>query len=197
MSEPSKLHAALVAAQSEMKNVPKTALNPHFKNRYATLDSILAMARPVLNKHKLAIVQGVNRVDGQPVLITSFAHESGESCQVSSLPLILDKQNMQSLGSAITYARRYAVGSALGITTDDDDDGNGASQTAGQSASAISIAEDRTINDKELESLKNLIDLAQPNMARFLTAAGAQRLEDIKASKLPVLRAGLERKLPK
>lgn len=94
---------------------------------YATLDSLILKTRPILNAHGLAIIQfPASSPSGEPVLRTILCHESGE--QVSAdMPLFVVRQDMQQLGSAITYAKRYAWSAALGIAADDDDDGTAAS----------------------------------------------------------------------
>jgi len=121
-----KIAAALVAAQAEMPNVAKTATNPHFKSRYATLDAIVSAARPVLKRHGLAVIQGGSRSENDKLIITTrILHTSGQWIE-SDLEMTPDKQTPQGIGSALTYARRYGY-SMLAIATDDDDDGNGAS----------------------------------------------------------------------
>lgn len=121
--ENDKVCAAFVKAQSQFKSVPKTAVNPHFRSKYASLDDILAMAVPVLNANGLSLMQSV---DGETISTTVF-HESGQWISSGPMKLLIDKQNMQGMGSAITYGRRYSVASTLGIDSDEDDDGNGAS----------------------------------------------------------------------
>lgn len=130
------LGAALAAAQSEMPSVGKDGTNPHFRNKFVTLDNLIEKTRPVLNKHGLSIQQfpAVSEL-GQPTLITRITHEAGESIE-TAMPLFLTKQDMQAFGSAITYARRYAWASALGIAADEDDDGNQASRPAAQQPAA-------------------------------------------------------------
>jgi uncharacterized protein (DUF3820 family) len=120
------LATALIAAQKEMPAVEKTAKAVY--GMYATLDHIIAKTRPVLNKHGLSIVQFPVVTDqGAPGLKTSILHSSGESVSAVT-PLFLPKQDMQALGSAITYARRYAWAAALGISAEADDDGAYATQ---------------------------------------------------------------------
>jgi hypothetical protein len=103
------------------------ATNPHFKNKFASLGSILHAILPVLNKNGIALMQHPTIVDGKPALRTVLLHESGESSEDTML-LILDKENSQGQGSALTYARRYAVMSALGLVAEEDDDGQAASR---------------------------------------------------------------------
>jgi hypothetical protein len=122
------LAAALVEAQKEMPAVEKNAVNPHFGSRFVSLDHLIARTKPVLTKHGLAIVQFPATTDqGAPALTTTLIHaESGEQLS-GTVPLVLAKQDMQGLGAALTYARRYGWASALAISDEDDDDGNTAS----------------------------------------------------------------------
>lgn len=127
MSHHATLAEALVAAQEEMPKVPKRGRNPHFKSEFVTLDDLLDAVRPILNKHGLAVVQlPAEATDGQPGLSTTILHTSGERIE-SRMPLTLAKQDMQGVGAAITYARRYMLAAALGIAEGTDDDGNQAS----------------------------------------------------------------------
>ena len=129
----SELAKALVEAQQEMPEVEKTASAVYGK--YATLDSLIAKTRPVLNKHGLSIQQFPHVGEHGMVLRTILRHTSGEET-VGDTPLLLQKNDMQGLGAAITYARRYAWGAALGIASEHDDDaqsivaGNGGGTTA-------------------------------------------------------------------
>lgn len=118
---------ALLGAQRQIKNASKDAKNPHFKNDYATLESVIDAVKDIANSCGILIVQG-NGADelGSYVNTTVIHAESGESI-TSKIYLSLDKNNMQGLGSAITYARRYSL-AAMFCITQADDDGNGASQ---------------------------------------------------------------------
>lgn len=121
------LAVALVKAQRELPAVEADKTNPHFGNAFVSLDHLIAKTKPVLTKHGLSIVQMPSTTtEGAPGLKTILLHESGESIQ-ATVPLILAKQDMQGLGAALTYARRYGWASALGICDEADDDGNAAS----------------------------------------------------------------------
>jgi hypothetical protein len=127
-----ELSKALVAAQGDLKPVEKGADNSYFKSKYADLASVVKVVNPILKSHGLAVTQmpGVTE-DGNDVLTTRLIHESGQ-WQEATMRLILTKQDAQGLGSAITYARRYAYSAVLGIITEQDDDGNEASKPAQQ-----------------------------------------------------------------
>jgi hypothetical protein len=121
------LNAALVKALGELSNISKDKINPHFKNKYAGLDSILDAVRPVFSKHGLAITQLPQFQDGLAGVVTRIIHTSGESTE-STLLLPLRDQSAQSVGSALSYARRYSIISVCGICGDDsEDDGQVAS----------------------------------------------------------------------
>lgn len=112
----------LAAAQTDICSAAKDAKNPHFGSSYATLASVQDACRAPLSRHGLAIMQ---IVDGD-TLRTILAHKSGEWVS-STIALRSAKNDMQGLGSAITYARRYALAALVGVSAEDDD-GNAASR---------------------------------------------------------------------
>lgn len=136
----SQLVTAFAKALSEFKPLKKTARNPHFSSNFCPLDEVISALTPVLIRNGLVYRQ---RVSGF-CLETSLHHVSGESMQMSSYPLgdgikyVRSKDGSpgrgeydpQLLGSCITYARRYAMTTDLGVAADDDDDGNSASGKA-------------------------------------------------------------------
>ena len=122
--------AALSAFQSECPNVVKSATNPFFKSKYATLDAILDTIRPWMSKHELMIVQGGGYVESTVVTVTTrLVHTSGQWFESDyHLPGgDGNKYTPQSVGSAITYGRRYGLSAMLGIASEEDTDGNGQS----------------------------------------------------------------------
>lgn len=124
------IYAALVAAQAEMGPALKDSLNPHLKNKYADLASVNAACLPALNKHGIAVIQPPYDDETGRYVKTVLLHgETGESLECR-VPLIVQKNDMQGYGSAVTYARRYGLMSMAGIAPDDDDDGNAAAKAA-------------------------------------------------------------------
>ena len=130
----SELVTALVAAQAEFSAVPKGSVNPFFKSTYAALPDVVATAGPVLAKHGLAVSQFVSDND---TLTTYLLHTSGQYMS-HTMSLHLLKQDPQSAGSAITYARRQSYMACLGLVADTDDDGNLASAPSQQSSPSLS-----------------------------------------------------------
>jgi hypothetical protein len=137
------LASALVAAQAKMPKVPKDGTNPHFKSRFVSLDSLIEKTRPVLNEHGLALVQFPTVSDlGAPVLRTILIHgASGEQLQ-ADMQLMVANPNMQQLGAAITYARRYAWSAVLGVASEDDDDGNSTQPQPAAPAAKVKVITD-------------------------------------------------------
>ena len=116
----------LIAAQAACDPVIKNATNPHFKNRYADLGACIDACKKALHNHHFAVLQTNGHDQFGQYVMTSLIHVSGEKFQ-SIVYLVLDRQNMQGLGSAITYARRYGLLGLVGLAAEDDD-GNAASQ---------------------------------------------------------------------
>ncbi len=117
---------ALLKAQMKFPLVKKEDSNPFFKSKYAGLPSVLEAVLPELNKNDLVLTQSPI-TDGDRIGVeTTIYHTSGEFI-TSKFTLNLAKNDPQGAGSAITYARRYALVSMLGLNVDEDDDGNAAS----------------------------------------------------------------------
>ena len=125
----SALAAALAKAQGAIKPAPMDRDNPFFKSKYATLTSLWESARAALSANGLSVVQTTDFSEsGDLVLISTLMHSSGEWVG-SAYPVRAKDGTPQALGSALTYARRYAFGALVGLTSDDDDDGNAANGT--------------------------------------------------------------------
>lgn len=139
----SNIAAALAKAQAEMGKAIKESTNPAFRSKYADLGNVMDACLPALNRHNIAVIQPiVSDVDGRFVK-TILIHESGETLECA-VPLIVGKNDMQGLGSAITYGRRYGLMSMAGIAPEDDD-GNAAAKNV--QSSAISQARDDGVLD--------------------------------------------------
>jgi len=116
---------AFAAAQGEMLDAKMTAENPFFKSKYATLKDIRDASKAALAKYKLCITQGVASESEEVHVTTILGHESGQYFE-TTLALKPEKLSPQSMGSAITYARRYALSAILGMASEEDDDANAA-----------------------------------------------------------------------
>jgi hypothetical protein len=130
-----KLSTALIEFHRRVPKIPKSCRNPFLKSKYADLSTILDIVQPVLNECELVIQQHPTSDFG---LTTILSHSSGEwmSSEYRMMPSesVIEKAKdgapavkgitPQSIGSVITYQRRYAIGAILSLNIDDDVDGH-------------------------------------------------------------------------
>jgi hypothetical protein len=121
-----ELAKALCKTQATVEAVKKDASNPFFKSKYADLASVWASIREALTSNGLSVLQEPASKENRVQITTTLIHSSGEYVR-SCLEVVATKADPQGIGSAITYARRYALGAIIGIAPEDDD-GNAASQ---------------------------------------------------------------------
>lgn len=129
-----QLAASLAAAQVEMKNPGFDAANPHFRNKFASLAAVRNAVVPVLAKHGISLTQDITTVDGGIACRTILTHASGQQMVFGPLVLPPTKADAQGFGSAATYARRYSMMAVAAVVGDEDDDGNGASDSNKEAA---------------------------------------------------------------
>lgn len=122
-----EISAALVKAQKEFGPALKTSSNPHFRSKYADLSACVEAVIDGLNNNGIFLMQGSHLCEDGVIVETIFIHESGEQISAGKLHVVASKQDAQGYGSALTYARRYALMAACGIAPEDDD-GNAASR---------------------------------------------------------------------
>lgn len=115
---------ALGVFQLKVGTISKDAQNPFFKSKYATLGNVLSVIQVPLEEAGLVFTQ---MPDGDCLTTLLMHPESGEYLQ-SCYNLHPVKIDPQGIGSAVTYARRYALTAILGLNIDDDDDGNAATK---------------------------------------------------------------------
>ena len=143
---------SLVKAQSEMTHAAFDQTNPHFKSKFASLKSAIDSVKPGLNANGIFFMQISHPMDNGVGVETVFM--KGDE-KLSSVVIVVpvDKLNAQGLGSSMTYAKRYSLALACGISADEDDDGNGAAanppQRKGQSVVATVMQEEGIVVDEE------------------------------------------------
>jgi hypothetical protein len=170
------LAEALLAVQQAVPKLEKDKQNPHFKNDYVTLDALLSTALPVLQANDVLLSQEPSFVDSSegPVatLVTRLTHVPTGEAEASVMLLTLDKATPQGQGSAITYARRYAIGAILGLITETDDDGNSASSRGPKKDPTES-----ELKKKTFDIAKVGLDKAKPTAAEVAKFFGIQASE--------------------
>jgi hypothetical protein len=121
------IYERLAMVRGMVSGVKKTAKNPFFKSSYADLNGVMDSLAPALVECNLIYVQYANRHDGVDVLTTEVVNISKPDEKIiSHTHLVIPSADMQKLGGAITYARRYSLISMFGLEAIDDD-GNVAS----------------------------------------------------------------------
>ena len=115
-----QLTKALAAAQGALQGAAKSGRNPHFNSRYADLASVWEACRAPLAANGLAVIQLPERREGDVAVTTVLSHVSGEWI-ASRLSTAIARQDAQSVGSALTYLRRYALAAMVGVAPEDDD----------------------------------------------------------------------------
>ena len=199
-----ELFTALSEAQGAIGNAAKNAKNPHFKSSYADLASATNVSREHLAANGLSVVQSPSQSGSEWVLTTIITHKTGGWIR-SDTPLLIGKKDMQGLGSAITYARRYALMSMLNIAAEDDD-GNAAANGKSEPLAAPVREKQRdaepefnadtcfsylrdAVNDGDLAALKDFGTTHKVNLAK-LNAAAPEKvaiLRDLKETRLGYL----------
>ena len=116
------LAAALAKAQGIIANPAFDAINPHFKNRYATLGAHIDAVRGAFPANGLSVVQAIETPERDRVsLTTRILHSSGQ--WIESTVSASTGAKVQEIGSTVTYLRRYALAAIVGIVGEEDDDG--------------------------------------------------------------------------
>jgi len=127
----SRLYSAILQAQASFAALKKDSSNLHFNSQYASLAAVLEVVRPALNAAGVVLLQPTCEApQGQVGVRTTLVHaESGEEFS-TVITVAMAKSDAQGQGSALTYARRYALLGLLGLAPEDDD-GEGACQRGG------------------------------------------------------------------
>ena len=173
---------AMAAVQGTIKGAKKDKKNPFFKSDYADLSSCWECCRDALSKNNVALIQTTELIEGKLNLITLLAHESGQWIR-SSLPVITDKADPQTLGKTITYLRRFSLCAVVGIAPADDDAESLMNRNNKPETNIYKKAEPKTepkiekkklisISTKEWSDLEYLIcdnDSLRGNLIKFMT----------------------------
>jgi hypothetical protein len=182
------LATALAKVQATVEGALKDSNNPHFKSKYADLSSVWAACREQLCANGLTVVQFPGEmVDNRMTMTTQLSHSSGEWMR-GTLSIPLSKVDAQGYGSAVTYARRYALAAVVGVCPEDDD-GNAASQRGPQRQDIARISDDQR------NILMTMASQAGADMKGFCTFFKVSALPELPADRYDQAFAMLEKKL--
>ena len=172
-----ELTLALCQFQSAQLKAPKANNNPAFKTKYASINEVLDTVLPGMTEAGLCFVQFP---DGE-ALTTRLMHVSGEWMQ-ASYTLKPAANTPQASGSALTYARRYALLAVLGLGTEDDD---------GNAASAPAPPYKPSANElNRLEATRSIAELTK--VYNSLSSTAREALKEVASQQKQRIKAGIE-----
>jgi hypothetical protein len=163
-----KIAPDLLLAQKSIKFAVENAKNPHLKNNYADLSSVIDAVKTHLNDNNIVFMQSPTPSDdGRLHLTTRLLHTSGEWIEdTATCPL--SKQDPQGFGSALTYLRRYSLSAICGLYADDDDGDRASNRDEGNRISTETMVKQIT-NCKTMDELmtayKTVIVLCKGDVA--------------------------------
>ena len=194
MNAPKKVEAeslaqAMAAAFAEIEGATKAANNPHFKTKYADLTSVIEAIKPALVNHNLFFTQNPRPHENGVEIETVLHHANGDCLSLGSLFVPADRNNAQGFGSALTYARRYALVTAFGVPVEDDD-GNAASAAKPRQAAAPKF-----ITDAQWAEITGMMQATNTDAGKFCQAFGIESVKALTVEAYPKAKAQLERKL--
>jgi ERF superfamily len=172
------LFEALLAFQAEAPRLTKDEVaevvskrtGGKYTYKYTPLKTIMAEIQPLLTKHGFVWSTGPGETEqGKPTLDYKLTHvPSGEALE-GTMPLMIDAQGAQAYGSALTYARRYALVSVLNLVADDDD---------GRMASQPRSGDARLLPKASRDKMVREIEVSGKRLDLVLGAVGLERAED-------------------
>jgi len=172
MTEHKNIYMALGAAQAGMGKVVKGATNPAFKSKYADLADVVSVAVPALTEQGIAMFHMMVRDEYGAVMRTMLVHGASETSVSCDVPLIINKQDMQGMKSATTYAKRIGLESLTGIAPEDDD-GNAAAKAAPK------VEAVRLIGAEQFQEINELIFDTETDEVKFCAYWRVKTLEEL------------------
>lgn len=172
-----KLMPAVIKAWASIEAAVKNSTNPHLKNHYADLASLMDAVKQPMVDNGLAVFQPVAAVEGDLPAVavdTYIMHTSGQ-WMMSSFSMVSVDRKPQAVGATITYLRRYALGAMLGMVAEEDDDGNSGSGTTGprqQNARPTSQPKQQPAPVKTEPAATNDADLARDLRNKLMELTG-------------------------
>jgi hypothetical protein len=182
-----ELAKALCNAQGQMGGVVKDSSNPFFKSKYADITSVIKAIKQPFSDNGLSYTQFPISNEHGVGVSTRLMHVSGQYLEMEyTLPTV--KKDPQSYGSAITYARRYALQSIAGIPVADDD------AEAAMLRGDENKSEVKTISENQIITIEKLLDETKSDRFRFLSWFKVGDIKDILANDYERVVSALEAK---
>jgi|ERR1051326_8217379 predicted aconitase len=166
-----QLITALAKAQGEMSSASKDSKGYNYK--YADLASVWEACRGPLSHNGLAITQIETQNETGDILVTILGHSSGQWIR-SIMPIRVKQSSgktneLQEMGSVLTYLRRYSLSAIVGVAPAEDDDGvTASSYVAGNNSMNVNGAKSKLISNQQLELLTSTLNLCSPGFRKRL-----------------------------
>jgi hypothetical protein len=188
-----------------MEIAKKDSTNPFFKSKYSDLNQIVSAARPSLSKYGLSVIQRIKtNGNNQMYLHTRLCHASGQWIE-AKMPINPPKTDIQSLGSYITYLRRYNFASIVGVTVgEEDDDGESTmnrdkkskEENAKDFAKQFEDPKKLTITPTQIRELEILLfDLPDDDLKSTLAWCQIKELNEMPQEKFASAKKSLEKRI--
>lgn len=176
--------SALAVVQGDLKGAKKDSRNPHFKNRYADLESVWDAWSQVGPRNGFSIIQKVSDAGEHRngVIIRTLLAHSGGHVEESATYVPANKADAQGYGSAITYGRRYSLAAMVGIVQTDDD-GEAARLASGPDLTAIKRWVEDAHKKGDLAELKKILEMPPVQANEWLKTGTQKRIEELEKGK--------------
>jgi hypothetical protein len=182
----SQLEAALASALPLLEGAKKNSTNPHFKNKYADLGAVIEAIRPMAEQgvwFRQVLHEGAEGVTVE-TLYTGF----GATISAGTLFMPAGKRDAQGFGSALTYARRYALQTAFGLSAEDDDGQAGSKAPAKDAAPQL-------IGEGQYSEIIGLMEKTATDAGKFCAAFGIASVKELPTEAFTRAKQQLTRKL--
>ena len=166
MNEVKGIYKKLMKFQSEVDRLKKDQTNPHFKNSYVDINSVLDEVVPKLIDQGLLVLQPTKLIENRNVLITKIIDIEDDSDVMSEM-ILPDGLDAQKTGSALTYYRRYELISLLCLQAVDDDGKAGSSP----------VKESKKPTEEMVLEIESLINGDDDFKTQWLNFLGVQRFD--------------------
>lgn len=167
--ERTEIFKDLSKLRKNIKQPKKDSDNPFFKSKYVNLEGVCESIDTAIRELDLGIsyVQELTSEGNQVSVTTHILHDSGQFISLDPLNIPVSKNDAQAFGSASTYAKRYALSAAFGVTSDVDDDGNGATKNPTKDLPQVNMASPKQVGLLKLK-IKEYCNLKNGNENEFI-----------------------------
>ncbi|WP_375663852.1 MULTISPECIES: ERF family protein [unclassified Bartonella] len=166
----------LSAVQMAYKNIEQNAINKHTNSKYATLDQYIDAVKDGLATYKFALFYRIkNQTEKNVTIEITLSHPSGNEISTEgTFPIDStgSKNSIQSLGSTLTYARRYLLGMLLNLASKEDD-------TDGQMQAKEDDTNNQKVSSKQIKQIEELIEQTESDKNKLLSYAKVEKLTDM------------------